>query len=83
MFVLIILVFSAIIMGIVLFISDSINTGVQNTADFPSDFKAQSDDINNRLPKLFDGFFMVMFALLFIFMIVSVFLIDAHPVFLG
>lgn len=57
------------------------NTDLQADADINEYAKNMSSDMNTRYPSIFDGAFVLLFILLWVFIIVSSFMIDTHPIF--
>lgn len=60
---------------------DELNTDIQNSDDVGSDAKTVTGDLNSKYVSLFDNLFLFAFILFVVFVLVSVFLIDTHPVF--
>jgi hypothetical protein len=57
------------------------NTDLQADADMNDYAKNMSAEMNTRYPSIMDGAFVLLFILLWVFIIVSSFLIDTHPIF--
>jgi len=60
---------------------DDLNSDIQADDDMSLEGKAVSNNLFVRFPKLMDNLFLLMFSLFTVFVIVSVFLIDTHPIF--
>jgi len=60
---------------------DELNTDIQNDADIGSEAKSVSSNLSNNYVDLIDGLFMFMLILFTVFVLISVFLIDTHPIF--
>lgn len=58
-----------------------INDDIQSDADLSTTAKTTSSNLEARYPATLDGAFAIMFVLFWIFLIVSSFLIDSHPIF--
>lgn len=63
------------------YIIDTLNTDIQAADDIGADAKGVVSTINSNYVSLFDNLFLFAFILLVIFILVSVFLIDTHPIF--
>jgi hypothetical protein len=57
------------------------NTDLQADEDMNEYAKNMSADMNTRFPSIFDGAFVFLFILLWVFVIISSFMIDTHPIF--
>jgi hypothetical protein len=57
------------------------NTDLQADEDINGYAKNMSADMNTRFPSIFDGAFVFLFILLWVFVIISSFMIDTHPIF--
>jgi len=62
-------------------IFNDLNADIQNDDDMNADAKALSDNLHGKYPSLFDNLFLFLVILLWVFLIVSSSLIDAHPMF--
>ena len=62
-------------------IFDDLNSDIQNDTSFDAGAKNSSGDLYATYPSLMDNLFLMMFSLFTIFVIVSAFLIDTHPIF--
>ena len=60
---------------------DDLNAGVQSDPNLGSTAKGISSDLYDRYPATLDGAFLTAFVLMVIFAIVSVFVIDTHPIY--
>jgi len=60
---------------------DDINTDIQNDADLGNNSKELSSSLYDKYPSLFDSAILMAFILLTLFVVISVFLLDTHPVF--
>lgn len=58
-----------------------INSDIQTDADISNTTKTISGNLHTIYPNLLDNLFLMAFVLFVVFMIVSVFLLDTHPVF--
>tara|TARA_R100001530_G_scaffold132323_1_gene104672 strand:- start:401 stop:805 length:405 start_codon:yes stop_codon:yes gene_type:complete len=60
---------------------DEVNTDVQNDADLGNNSKELTAGLYAKYPALFDSAILMAFILLVLFVVVSVFMLDTHPVF--
>jgi len=60
---------------------DMINTDIQADADIGNATKEVSGNLFNIYPDLMDNIFLFAFILLVIFLLISVFLLDTHPIY--
>lgn len=60
---------------------DDINTDVQNDPDLSADAKEDVNNLHTQFPGILDGGFITIMVFLWIAVILSVFALDAHPVF--
>lgn len=60
---------------------NELNTDIQSDSDMDSGSKAVSSNLYNKFAPTLDSAVMFAFILLIIFVIVSVFMIDSHPIF--
>lgn len=81
MVILIIIVVFAIASIFGLKVFNEINTDIQNDTDMFNESQQISADLYAKYPNLLDNLFLFAFVLLIIFTIVSVFMIDSHPIF--
>lgn len=79
--ILVILGGMAIIAPIAYLVFTDLNTDIQADLDLSNETKSMSSDMQTRFPSLLDGLFIFALVLLWIFAIVSAFLIDTHPIF--
>lgn len=61
---------------------DEINTDMQSEPDLSTEAKAHISDYNSSFTDTYDNLFLFAFVLLVIFLIISVFMINSHPIFL-
>lgn len=59
-----------------------VNSDIQSDPDMSAQAKEASGGLETRYPSTLDGAFVIMFALLWIFLIISSFMIDTHPIFI-
>jgi hypothetical protein len=59
-----------------------VNDDVQNDPEVHNETKILLQDYTTKYPSALDGLFVLMFALLWIMVLVASYLIDSHPVFL-
>jgi len=73
------------VMGISVFYGymalSEIDTDIQADPDLHNESKEVTGDLLTKYPSLMDNLFMFAFVLLTIFVIISVFLLDTHPIF--
>jgi len=79
--VLVILVLFGIISVIGLNLFTTLNDEVQSDSTFTPEAQAISSSLFDKYPVLMDNLFLFAFVLLIIFTIVSVFLLESHPIF--
>jgi len=58
-----------------------INTDIQADASIGAEAKEASSNLQDRYPKVLDGAFLLAVGLFWIFLIISSFMIDTHPIF--
>lgn len=72
--------------GIIAFVSkdviDGLNTEIQSDTELSASAKNISSSLTTRLPTIMDGGFILIFALLWIALLVSAYLIDVQPIFM-
>lgn len=71
----------AIVAFVSVFVSNSINDELQADDDFSAEAKAASQEVNTGLPTWLDNAYLFILIGFWIILLVSSFLIDAHPVF--
>jgi magnesium-transporting ATPase (P-type) len=59
-----------------------INTDIQNDDDLSNVSKSMSGDLHTKYPAMFDGAFLTIFVLLWIYTLVAAFFSSSHPIFL-
>lgn len=62
---------------------DEVNTDMQTNNDISTNAKTTSQNLYNIFPSWIDNAFLVIFVLFVVFIVVSVFFIDSHPIFFG
>jgi len=62
-------------------IFDDLNTEIQNDDDLSNRTKNTSGDLYDKFPTLLDNLFLFAFILFLVFVLVSAFVIDTHPIF--
>ena len=67
------------VVGLMVF--DSLNDGIQSNDNIGSTAKELSGGLYDKYPATLDGAFLTAFVLMVIFAIVSVFVIDTHPIY--
>jgi hypothetical protein len=78
--IIVLIVFSLVsILGYKIY--NDFNADLQADADINEYAKNMSAEMNTRFPSIFDGAFVFLFILLWVFIIVSSFMIDTHPIF--
>lgn len=60
---------------------NELNTDIQADADLQTETKVISGELNASYPTLFDNMIAFIFGLLMIFGVISVFMLDTHPIF--
>lgn len=63
------------------YVYDELNDEIQNDADFSAQSKESAEYVNTNYATWFDNIILTILIFLWILLIVSSFLIDAHPVF--
>lgn len=63
------------------YLMDTTNTDIQTDPDLSSEAQAVTGNLNSVMPSLMDNAFLFAFILFTLFVVVSVFMIDTHPVF--
>ena len=79
--VIIIGVVMAIASMFALMIFDELNSDIQADPEFSEEAQAVSGDLYSKFPSLMDNLFLFAFILFMIFVLVSVFVLDTHPIF--
>jgi len=79
--ILIILFVFAIIGLFCLKIFDEANDSIQSDIGMSNESKTIASNVNGSLPKTLDNIFLTMMVLLTAFVIISVFMLDSHPIF--
>lgn len=74
-----------VVMGIALLFSnyvlDEVDTDIQADDDMSTEGAKVTGDMLSQFPSLFDNMFLFAFVLFTIFVLVSVFVLDTHPIF--
>lgn len=81
MFMSILLFFIVLVIGFCGMLLSGFNDSIQ-TSTFDASVKSAIGDIDDRYPVIFDNLFLLIYFGIFIFMIISSWLVDTYPVFL-
>jgi hypothetical protein len=80
-FIVVILIVLAIAVPIMLRVTGSLNTSIQDTDSVPDEFKTASASANTRMPTILDGIFIMLLVFTYVGTLILAFSIDTQPAF--
>jgi len=83
MFVIVFLMLLAITTVMIYPAVQDINADIQSDPELAPEGKSIAADLNTRYPNTMDDLFVIIFALLWVGVLIAAFYIDAHPIFFG